>query len=54
MKKDMQENTVTMAVGAVWQKEGKKNIDRLLTESERLMYEDKSAYYEAAGIERRK
>ncbi len=54
LKKDMQENSVTMAVGAVWQKEGKKNIDRLLTESERLMYEDKSAYYEAAGIERRK
>jgi len=54
LKKDIQENSVTMAVGAVWQKGGKKNIDRLLTESERLMYEDKSAYYEAAGIERRK
>ncbi len=54
LKKDMQENDVTMAVGAVWQKEGKKNIDRLLSESEKLMYEDKAAYYEAAGIDRRR
>ncbi len=53
LKKDMQENSVTMAVGAVRQKEGKKNIDRLLYDSEKLMYEDKSAYYKAAGIDRR-
>ncbi len=54
LKKDIQENSVTMAVGAVWQKEGKKNIDKLLNESEKLMYEDKSAYYETAGIDRRR
>ncbi len=54
LKKDMQENSVTMAVGAVWQKEGRKNIDRLLSESEKLMYEDKSAYYKTAGIDRRR
>lgn len=54
LKKDIQENSITMAVGAVWQKEGKKNIDRLLSESEKLMYEDKSAYYKAAGIDRRR
>lgn len=54
LKKDIQENSVTMAVGAVWQKEGKKNIDKLLFESEKLMYEDKSAYYETAGIDRRR
>jgi len=54
LKKDIQENSITMAVGAVWQKEGKKNIDRLLFESEKLMYEDKSAYYKDAGIDRRR
>ncbi len=54
LKKDIQVNSVTMAVGAVWQKEGKKNIDRLLFESEKLMYEDKSAYYKATGIDRRR
>ncbi len=54
LKEDIQENSVTLAVGAVWQKEGKKNIDRLLSESEKLMYEDKSAYYKMAGIDRRR
>ncbi len=54
LRKDMLEDSITMAVGAVWQKEGKKNIDRLLTESEKLMYEDKSAYYKTAGIDRRR
>jgi len=54
LKKDIEENSVAMAVGAVWQKEGKKNIDRLLFESEKLMYEDKSAYYKATGLDRRR
>lgn len=54
LKEDIQENSITLAVGAVWQKEGKKNIDRLLSESEKLMYEDKSAYYKMAGIDRRR
>ena len=43
-----------MAVGAVWQKDGKINLDKLLTESEKLMYEDKAAYYKKFGIDRRK
>lgn len=54
LKKDIKENNVILAVGAVWQKDGKKNIDSLLSESERIMYEDKSAYYKTAGIDRRK
>ncbi|XCP85928.1 diguanylate cyclase [Roseburia hominis] len=54
LKKDLQESSVIMAVGAFWQKEGKKNIDSLLSESEKLMYKDKSAYYKAAGIDRRR
>ncbi len=54
LKKDIQENSIIMAIGSVWQKEGKKNIDLLLSESERLMYEDKSAYYKTAGIDRRR
>ncbi len=54
LKRDMRENAVTMAVGAVWQKDGKKDIDRLLFESEKLMYEDKSAYYQTTGIDRRR
>lgn len=53
LKRDMQKNSVIMAVGAVWQKDGKKNFDKLLSESEKLMYEDKSVYYRRAGIDRR-
>lgn len=54
LKKDIQENSVTLAIGAVWQKDGKKNIDKLLSESEKKMYEDKSNYYKATGMDRRR
>lgn len=54
LRKDIQENSVTMAIGGVWQKEGVKDIDRLLVESEKLMYADKSLYYKTMGIDRRR
>lgn len=57
LKEDMQEHSVTMAVGAVWKQienNADLEFDHLLTEAEKLMYEDKDAYYKAAGIERRK
>ncbi len=54
LKKGLEKASITMAVGAVWQKEGKKNIDKLLSESEKLMYKDKSNYYKTAGIDRRR
>ena len=54
LKKDIQENDVVMAVGAVWQKDGRANIEKLLSESEKLMYEDKAVYYKKMGIDRRR
>lgn len=54
LKKDMVKNSVVIAVGAVWQKDGKINLDEILTESEKLMYEDKDEYYRNTGIERRR
>ena len=54
LKKDMVENSVVMAVGVVWKKDGSEGIDSLLTESEKLMYEDKRAYYQTKGIDRRR
>ena len=54
LKKDMVKNSVVIAVGAVWQKDGKINLDKILTESEKLMYEDKDEYYRNTGIERRR
>lgn len=47
-------NSAVLAVGAVWHDTGKGNIDDLLTTAERLMYEDKSAYYKKSGIDRRR
>ena len=38
-------HNVVLAVGAVWQKPIKGNIDKALMESEKLMYEDKALYY---------
>ncbi len=46
------QNSVILAVGAVWQSHIDEEIDNLLTEAERLMYEDKNAYYKNAGVER--
>lgn len=54
LKKDMQENAVIMAVGTVWRQDGKDGIDKLLTEAEMLMYQDKAAYYKRSGIDRRR
>lgn len=45
---------VVMAIGAIWQEDGMAHLDYLLTESERLMYEDKSEYYKQTGIDRRR
>lgn len=54
LKKDILENSVTMAVGAVWRKDSRDGIDRLLSESEQLMYEDKAMYYKTSGEDRRR
>lgn len=47
-------HSVIMAVGAVWQGTADGDIDKILTEAEKLMYADKSLYYRSAGIDRRK
>lgn len=50
----MQEYKVAVAVGAVWKPDGTDSIDQMLTESERLMYEDKARYYKQMGLDRRR
>ena len=54
LKTDMDEHSVCMAVGYIWQDNTPSNIDKLLSESEKLMYIDKDAYYSKHNIERRK
>ncbi len=54
MRADMKENSVEIAVGVVWKPDGTANIDVLLKESEQRMYDEKTAYYEATGLSRRR
>lgn len=54
LRMDMKEHQVTMAVGMIWKEHGPKDIDLLLNESERLMYEDKDQYYKEHGLKRRR
>lgn len=53
LKKYLKENNVTMAVGEMWMETAEIELDVLLQESEKRMYDDKAAYYKQAGIERR-
>ena len=54
LRADMEEHSVTMAVGAVWKQDGRDGIDKLLSESEKKMYQDKASYYEKTGVDRRR
>lgn len=54
LKEDMKVHGVNMAVGEVWTDKAPRNQDALLTEAERLMYQDKADYYKRTGIDRRK
>ena len=54
MRETALKHNVVLAVGAVWQKPIKGNIDKALMESEKLMYEDKSQYYRNNRLDRRK
>lgn len=47
LKAVMPEHEVIMAVGAVWRADSRDGIDRLLSEADSLMYEDKAAYYKS-------
>lgn len=54
LKKDLRENSVVMAVGHIWRQSYELNIDRLLADAEKLMYEDKAEYYRNSGLDRRR
>lgn len=53
MKAGMKKKDVVMAVGSVWQESWERRFDLLLMEAERRMYQEKAAYYNNAGIDRR-
>lgn len=47
------ENDVNIAVGVTWQDRADTQLEELLQEAEKRMYEDKAEYYKKTGIERR-
>lgn len=54
LRKSTESHNVNLAVGTVWQENGKVDMDLLLSVSEKEMYKEKSAYYKRTGIERRR
>lgn len=47
LRQAMVEHEVVIAVGTVWQSDSRAGIDRLLSEADQRMYEEKVAYYAA-------
>lgn len=54
LKRESEKNSVVIATGAVWSKNDTSEIQTVISKAEKLMYEDKSAYYKSAGIDRRR
>ena len=54
LRKKAVENSVNIAIGAVWKENSENNLQKLINEAEKLMYKEKSEYYRTAGIDRRK
>ena len=53
LKENMKEKDVVMATGVVWQEDFDGQLDGLLQESERKMYEEKDRYYKESGLKKR-
>lgn len=48
------ENSVVLAIGAAWEGNFQNNLQKIMDEAERLMYQEKSEYYRTIGIDRRR
>lgn len=53
LKKYLQDRSVHMAVGSIWEKDSAGGVKGLITEAEKRMYRDKAAYYKKYGVDRR-
>lgn len=54
LNRKLQEASVQMAVGAIWEEKSQKDMDRLIAEAEKNMYKEKAEFYRRSGIERRR
>lgn len=48
------ENSVNIAIGSAWKENCENDMQKLISEAEKLMYKEKSEYYRTSGIDRRK
>ena len=48
------QNSVNLAVGAVWEAQCRDNLQGLIDKAEKLMYKEKREYYQRTGIDRRR
>lgn len=48
-KADMHRSNALMALGFVWSRDGKENMDNLIAEADRQMYADKMKWYTEKG-----
>ncbi|MDE6713890.1 MAG: diguanylate cyclase [Lachnospiraceae bacterium] len=53
LKKELQDKSIYMAIGCIWEKETSNSVEKLITEAEKRMYKDKAAYYQKFGVDRR-
>ncbi len=53
LRKDLRSKSIHMAIGGLWEKDSFTGVDRLISEAEKKMYQDKSAYYKKYGLDRR-
>lgn len=54
LRESTAENSVTLAIGAVWERNFQNNLQKIMDEAERRMYQEKSEYYRTTGIDRRR
>ena len=54
LRENVAQNSVNLAVGVVWEAQYGDNLQHLMSEAERLMYKEKSEYYQRMGIDRRR
>lgn len=54
LRKNSVENSVNLAIGAVWNNNYRNDLQGLIDEAETLMYKEKDNYYRKTGIDRRR
>lgn len=53
LKRDLQDKSIYMAIGCIWEKDALRGVEKLIVEAEKRMYKDKAAYYKKYGLDRR-